>query len=991
MQMVPWHFVFTVLAVLPSVQGARRTALRVTQTSGSSGSSDVAGSDLVVDKGTGQSGTKMKISSMVGEMLEGKGGPLHDIVKEASNKINMEEAVRQLDGKLPADVASLVRLTSQAGAKAAKTDFDEDSMQKARGILNNMIYEAWLDLDDVVFECKEFQERNRGTYEQVVNDLARLGSQLSALGEKRVTSAAGIVSYDAQRKEVERLESDATQQFTAQRYKNQQELTRRKNDLAVFDFILNLTACQDEGEAFLQRGKGGSSRPQVKVCSTDDGIRLNFNNPQLQAQVERMMTPAARMALRSALGQVSGKLNLLQVGSGLANDTFPTQVAVEMMPVQEEPHPEGQWKKCVDGEENCGLLHDLMSLEWGKFRDEVDELTAEMAKNQQAFDLETNNFNEQLTVIGDAKTKHMEALAEAISAINADTEEMNEKDEQKRELTTEYDKEMAIFHAKVTEILYTKICALRRVRNELMTHSSTSPPADITDCDFTDWESKSGECFAPNGNAILCDDTCPQPDPSHCGGSETMKRDKVVVPNDYGMACPAMERIKKCAQKKCPVKCLMSEWSGWSKCSKECEGGVQSKTRSVLVKAKNGGTGCDSVQEERDCNTGSCDRDCTLKDWTDWAPCSMACGGGTTKRTRSVLVPIRGQGKCPTDKSRNRYGEDQCNTQLCVGDEICIAQQDLIIALDASGSLKSDGFEVLQKFAVNLTQRYEPKYFGLDAVKIGLVLFGNGHLLTLPDGTTSITSAINAQPLTNDFDLVRTKIREQTWQRGFTNMAQALTLADTMLAQGGRENAQSAVLVLSDGKYSFKYQTQEKARELKDKNIQLFMAPVTDFVGESEDTLKSWASQPWETNYERIPGLAALKYNAEIFVQKFIAKFCPDSMSPSLLHREEEQKQYMLIHENGWPSDDCGRWYWEGKVNSHDDCAEKARSRNLKAFAYGRSYAAGRCYSEAIDITQDFWDTYTSERSNPPCPSGVYLFNPFYDTYAINPSSVSSV
>jgi len=24
--------------------------------------------------------------------------------------------------------------------------------------------DAWADLDDVIFECKEFQERNRGTY-----------------------------------------------------------------------------------------------------------------------------------------------------------------------------------------------------------------------------------------------------------------------------------------------------------------------------------------------------------------------------------------------------------------------------------------------------------------------------------------------------------------------------------------------------------------------------------------------------------------------------------------------------------------------------------------------------------------------------------------------------------------------------------------------------------------------------------------------------------
>ena len=54
-----------------------------------------------------------------------------------------------------------------------------------------MMLVAWGDLDDVVFECKEFEERNRGTYEQVVADLARLGSQLSRLGELRVDASQG--------------------------------------------------------------------------------------------------------------------------------------------------------------------------------------------------------------------------------------------------------------------------------------------------------------------------------------------------------------------------------------------------------------------------------------------------------------------------------------------------------------------------------------------------------------------------------------------------------------------------------------------------------------------------------------------------------------------------------------------------------------------------------------------------------------------------------
>jgi len=191
-------------------------------------------------------------------------------------------------------------------------------------------------------------------------------------------------------------------------------------------------------------------------------------------------------------------------------------------------------------------------------------------------------------------------------------------------------------------------------------------------------------------------------------------------------------------------------------------------------------------------------------------------------------------------KNPDRLETEKCNKQDCVGDEICIANQDLVIALDASGSLKETGYEIVRGFAVNLTKWYMSKYYGAPAVKMGVALSGNGHLIDLPGGGTTIQAAINLQPLTFDLEKVGTAIAETTWQRGFTNRAQAFATADTTMGQGGRPEAQSAVMVISDGKFSFKYQTAEKAQELKDKNVQIYMAPIMASRSKDLIELKNW-------------------------------------------------------------------------------------------------------------------------------------------------------
>jgi len=222
-------------------------------------------------------------------------------------------------------------------------------------------------------------------------------------------------------------------------------------------------------------------------------------------------------------------------------------------------------------------------------------------------------------------------------------------------------------------------------------------------------------------------------------------------------------------------------------------------------------------------------------------------------------------------------------------------------------------------------------------------------------------------------------------------------MADVILSQGGRPEAQSAVMVISDGKFSFKYQTAEKAQELKDKNIHIYMAPITDTREKSLVELKKWASKPWRTNYERIPGLVALKGNTDIFVQKILVKFCPDSMSPSLQMTKDNTRQYMLIHEDGWACDECGKWEELESTRNKDTCATRARDGGYPGFAFGKDEAFGSCYGEVIRVTQEYFDKYELDKENPApacgkksgCPDDcIWLENPYFNTYVINPSSM---
>merc|ERR1719379_2808870 len=181
--------------------------------------------------------------------------------------------MERLQGKLPADVASLVRASVKTGKAVSQQPFSEDSLAKALKYLNQMMERAWKELDSKVIECKEFEDRNRGAFQQIMTDIARLAEQIADLQRVIAETVEFINTKDLEIAAVQAKLKQETTIYLRIFYQNKQELRIRKNDLAVFQFMLKLTKCKSGAGAFVQTDK--VSKPHdVNMCSTAQGLVL---------------------------------------------------------------------------------------------------------------------------------------------------------------------------------------------------------------------------------------------------------------------------------------------------------------------------------------------------------------------------------------------------------------------------------------------------------------------------------------------------------------------------------------------------------------------------------------------------------------------------------------------------------------------------------------------------------------------------------------------
>lgn len=495
--------------------------------------------------------------------------------------------------------------------------------------------------------------------------------------------------------------------------------------------------------------------------------------------------------------------------------------------------------------------------------DDADGRHAQLASMESDCQATKKNLQDQVQSTSLRLQEQQEMLAEATTIMIDAAEQSRLKGLQLDHLEGEHKKTDAFCQDTLNQAAV-ELCKIKSIRQELFKLEQTRP--FIQDCEVSAWTPE--ECSKPCG-----------------GGVQDLVR-QVVVPDALGATCPPLDMQRSCNTQECPVNCDMGEWSGWTSCSAKCGGGIKQRIRHVKQRAQHGGKLCGAETESVGCGMDACDKDCTLAAWSRWSGCSKACGGGFEERTRKVVTPSTGLGRCAADDSESRLEYKRCNTDNCVPKDNstgllkCAAKVDVIILLDGSGSLGADGWTKMKEAGASLVKAMDPNANDGNGAQVAVLLYsGPKEMNAYKKCTGSLDGSqvdlvmdckmIWVSHFTTSNTAVAESIENLYWQKGSTLTSQALATAEAELIYG-RAGTPQVVIVLADRMPMMPRRTGEAAASLR-KKAKLIWAAAT---GPTElPKMSSWASRPVADNF-------VYMHKVEDFVKastlnKIVASACP--------------------------------------------------------------------------------------------------------------------
>merc|ERR1719482_1327215 len=587
-----------------------------------------------------------------------------------AKSMTVPKAMKVIEDNKLSDTASLDQVASLlAGGKLGKTSLRADKKKQpgysgidgARALLNDMIYESLSKYDAEIAKCTDFYSKQCALME-----IAR--GAIAAANFVAANSRALILDAQANINKCEVSIPELKQELKDHNIKCKKELQKLNarlkivmGDIAVMTMILKMTDCETK---FLQMQKMVMLKCKNECTKKD---HVSFNHKDLQDKVNQLKaTVSLNLLQRNFNDMFDGSaplqsVQLMQVDSSGFQEPMTNKTEFNNPPVPVTKVPGNPCKdpykgapsaadkraaKCtIKKSPQCYKLQSRFLAIQGGIADERDQLLSDISKVEAACEeqrktLDTSIANDQ-DLLASSNVKLAAATEKESTAGETARQTAKQNDQCNADLVTQMKKCSANYITFETEL-----CALKKIRGELYKMKGGGHSAFFQDCEVSKWDPE--ECT------------------KKCASGEQKLTRSVLTHPDGGAKCLPLEAMRSCNNQPCPVDCVLKQWSGWSKCSAECGGGVQQRLREVKRAMKHGGKPCGETSEGKACNGQACEKDCELGEWTKWSGCSKDCDGGTKKRQKFVDKEPEEEGKCPGEWSEKRLQYKQCNMKRCV-------------------------------------------------------------------------------------------------------------------------------------------------------------------------------------------------------------------------------------------------------------------------------------------------------------------------------------
>jgi hypothetical protein len=312
---------------------------------------------------------------------------------------------------------------------------------------------------------------------------------------------------------------------------------------------------------------------------------------------------------------------------------------------------------------------------------------------------------------------------------------------------------------------------------------------------------------------------------------------------------------------------------------------------------KYGGKPCSAKKETKACNIKACEKDCDLSDWTKWTSCSKDCDGGTRKRQKFVTFPAEGAGKCPGTWSKYRLEYKPCRMFRCRTEKgapmRCRKTMDIILFIDGCPKGGKKVWDNQIKSAKMFVSSFRSKNASIALINYCGPRTWSGVSKCTGKSTKKVDMEKTCKVkivshFTDDFKKLKTMLTGMTMQKGMKLLSLAFLTAKDELALG-RKKAHTSLVAYIDGPPLSVRKTTLAAKIIR-KSARVTMVAISKLS--PLKVLKKLATRRWQENIVVVKSASALGEPAT--VTHIIADICPPKVPKMRFERGSTESRALL-------------------------------------------------------------------------------------------------